>query len=108
MKPSNLNFGTIGRCGCRAIGKRRATFADEPICDACLPTKSGFLHVMTVREAEAFNERTVGQLTPAQRKARVEWLTKSYAREAALLEEQADIHGAAVIEEHSHDNSGQR
>jgi hypothetical protein len=42
------------------------------------------------------HELTVGRLTPAQRRARVAWLTNSFTREAVLLIEQADILAHAV------------
>ena len=92
MKTSNLAFGPIGRCGCGAIGKRRVAFADEPICDPCVKGRRGFLKL------DPDGLIVGGQLTPSQRKARIAWLTTSFAREAALLEESADIHACAVVE----------
>jgi hypothetical protein len=60
-----LNFGTLGRCGCGAIGKRHTHLTGEPICSPCLQTRRGGLHVVDGRGAH------VGTLTPAQRRARV-------------------------------------
>jgi hypothetical protein len=96
MKTQTLSFGLLGRCGCGALGKRRAQLADEPICGACLPGRRGYLEVRTVGAAERMHELTVGRLTPAQRRARVAWLTNSFTREAVLLIEQEDILAHAV------------
>lgn len=32
---NELKFGTIGRCGCGAIGPRRKSLAGEPVCLRC-------------------------------------------------------------------------
>lgn len=81
MTSTTLNFGTIGRCACGCIGKRRSTFADEPICDRCITTRSGYLHTP---DPQNFDWRVIGMLTPAQRRARVAFLAKSAEREAQL------------------------
>lgn len=79
MTSTTLSFGTIGRCGCGCIGKRRPT--GEPICDRCITTRSGYLHTP---DPQDFDWRVIGRLTPAQRRARVAFLTKSAEREAQL------------------------
>jgi hypothetical protein len=93
MKTSNLAFGPIGRCACGSIGKRRDRLDGEPVCDTCLPNRRAYLRTIDQQTA-----LVVGQLTSAQRKARIAWLTGSFAREAALLEERADILAHARVE----------
>lgn len=93
---STLNFGLVGRCACGELGRRRAAFADEPICARCVPERTSFLRATTVDEAQELHAMMVGRLTRAQRKARIEWLTGSLVREATLLEVRDDIHAAAV------------
>ena len=65
MSTRTLNHGTVGRCGCGAVGKRRTPFAGEPICSRCMPLRSGSLRVIDVAR-----DFVVGTLTPSQRAAR--------------------------------------
>lgn len=90
MTTSTLNFGTLGRCACGALGKRRSAFADEPICAKCVPERSAFLKL------DPDGLVVGGKLTPSQRKARIEWLTGSLLREAMLLEQRDEIHASAI------------
>lgn len=99
MTTATLNFGVLGRCGCGALGRRRSAFADEPICSKCVPYRSGYLHVTTLRDAVLMQERTVGALTPAQRKARVAWLQGSYVRESTLGATSAEIHASVSVQD---------
>jgi hypothetical protein len=90
MTSSTLSFGTIGRCACGAIGRRRSAFADEPICAKCLPLRSSFLKL------DPDGLVVGGRLTPSQRRARVEWLIGSAVREAELCAVRDEIHACAV------------
>jgi len=67
MKSPTLNFGTLGRCACNSLGRRRAPFAGEPICTKCMPMRAGF--VRTIHDVISA-ELSVGLLTREQRIAR--------------------------------------
>lgn len=66
MTTSTLNFGALGRCGCGAVGKRRKRFGNEAICAGCLPERTGYLRATDWTSGYLM----VGELTPAQRRAR--------------------------------------
>lgn len=93
MKSSVLRFGQVGRCSCGDIGRRRTDFADEPICDPCLPGRRSFLKM-----SQGTYKLAIGRLTPAQRAARIKWLTTSIAREVELCVIRDEIHASAIIE----------
>lgn len=67
---TTLSFGSIGRCRCGGIGKRRSEFSGEPICGPCVRQRKGHLRVID----PLASARVEGTLTPAQRRARRAWM----------------------------------
>jgi len=66
---TTMSFGTIGRCGCGAIGSRQRHYNGEPLCKRCVRQRKGYLRTIDVAR-----DSVVGTLTPAQRRARRAWL----------------------------------